>query len=64
MLDLPATRAAALEAGSPRYFNGKPCPAGHLAERDTIDGGCMTCRAQWRRQGKQRARAKLKAAQR
>lgn len=37
------TRAEAREMGLPRYFTGKPCPHGHVAERFTSGGGCREC---------------------
>lgn len=37
------TRAEAKARGLKRYFNGKPCKHGHVAERQTGDGGCMVC---------------------
>lgn len=40
---LPRTRAEAKEAGSKRYFTGKPCKHGHVAERHTCDGRCVEC---------------------
>jgi 5-methylcytosine-specific restriction endonuclease McrA len=46
------TRAQAKAAGAKRYFNGKPCPTGHIAERMTSSGRCITCcyadRTTWR----------------
>lgn len=45
------TRAQALTAGSPRYFTGKPCPRGHVAERLTCNCTCIDCL-----NGKQRER--------
>ena len=38
------TRKAALEFGVPRYFNGKPCPKGHVAERNAKTGRCIECK--------------------
>jgi 5-methylcytosine-specific restriction endonuclease McrA len=40
---LPSKRADALKIGSVRYFTGKPCPHGHVAERYAKDGGCVDC---------------------
>src|SRR5690242_21386803 len=37
------TRAEAKAAGSTRYFTGKPCKYGHLAERTTASGECAEC---------------------
>ena len=38
------TRARAKAAGLTRYFTGKPCPRGHIAEREVSWGKCITCR--------------------
>jgi len=37
------TRAQAKERGLKRYFTGKPCPQGHVAERTTSKSACITC---------------------
>lgn len=37
------TRAQALAAGIGRYFTGKPCKNGHVAERYTLRGACVDC---------------------
>jgi 5-methylcytosine-specific restriction endonuclease McrA len=37
------TRAQAKAAGAKRYFNNKPCPVGHVAERMASNGRCVTC---------------------
>jgi hypothetical protein len=37
------TRKEALAQGLKRYFTGKPCKWGHVAERNT-DSDCITCR--------------------
>lgn len=37
------SRAEANAAGLPRYFTGKPCKHGHVAERYTSYGGCVPC---------------------
>lgn len=34
---------SAKEKGLPRYFTGKPCKYGHIAERRVIDRGCVVC---------------------
>ncbi len=38
------TRKEAKERGLTRYFNRKPCPVVHIAERKTVNGGCVECR--------------------
>lgn len=37
------TRADAKAAGLKRYWNAKPCPKGHVAERFTSSGTCAVC---------------------
>ena len=39
------TRKEAKEQGLKRYFTGKPCPHGHIAERKCRDGYCLACNA-------------------
>ena len=46
-MQLPKTRKEALALGLPRYFTGKPCKHGHIAERKT-KGGCIECRRAYR----------------
>ncbi len=41
--NLPSSRKEAKEAGCKSYFTGKPCPAGHIASRSTINGACCEC---------------------
>jgi 5-methylcytosine-specific restriction endonuclease McrA len=42
------TRAEAKAAEAKRYFTGKPCPKGHIAERYTTKGTCIAClRLEW-----------------
>lgn len=60
--------AAAKQAGLKRYFTGKPCPRGHVAERFVIRRQCTVCNgingrawnraktAEFRRAGKLRAK--------
>jgi len=50
----PITRQEAIEKGLTRYFNGKPCPRGHIAERFVSSFGCVDC-------GLQRARKTLQS---
>jgi hypothetical protein len=38
-------RARALAAGEARYFSGRQCVAGHVAERITSNGWCVECAA-------------------
>jgi len=37
------TRTTAKDKGLTRYFNGKPCPNGHVAERMTSNARCVEC---------------------
>lgn len=37
------TRKEAIERGLPRYFTGKPCKNGHIAERVTKKCDCVEC---------------------
>lgn len=37
------TRKVALEKGLPRYFSGKACKRGHVAERTTRGATCVVC---------------------
>lgn len=37
------TRADARAQGLTRYFTGKPCPMGHIADRYVSTFGCVTC---------------------
>ena len=44
MTDLPiTTRKEAQAQGLIRYFTGKPCKNGHIAERITSNGTCLQC---------------------
>lgn len=36
-------RQQAKDLGLPRYFTGKPCKHGHVANRTTRDGHCVEC---------------------
>jgi 5-methylcytosine-specific restriction endonuclease McrA len=37
------SRADAKAAGMKRYFTGKSCKQGHIAERAVVNGGCIVC---------------------
>ena len=37
------SRAGAIASGAKRYFTGKPCPRGHVAERYTSKCICVVC---------------------
>jgi len=47
------TRAEVKARGLPRYFTGKPCKHGHVAERLTSSGECVEC-------GRKRARETMR----
>lgn len=38
-----AERHLAKQNGKPRYFTGRPCKAGHVADRRTGNGECIAC---------------------
>ena len=42
-LSLPRKRKEAKELGLTHYFNGKPCPKGHINRRFTSTGTCFQC---------------------
>ena len=58
------TRKQAKSEGLTRYFTGKPCVHGHIAERFTCFGQCVECtvkhRDAWYWNNRDRARAKNK----
>ncbi len=37
------SRAQAKSLGLKRYFTGRPCKRGHIAERETINSSCLCC---------------------
>lgn len=43
MIELPYSRSEALRLGLTRYFTGKPCKHGHIAERLSSCGRCCEC---------------------
>ena len=43
------SRKEAKARGLTRYFTGKPCKHGHIAERDTGAGRCVECNRNWAR---------------
>ena len=43
MSALPSTRAEAFATNADRYFTGRPCKHGHIAER-YVSGSCVGCR--------------------
>lgn len=43
---MQVTKEQAIEEGLTRYFTGKPCKRGHIAERSTNDSTCVQCIAE------------------
>lgn len=64
MTDQILTRAQARAQGLKRYFTGKPCKHGHVAER-FIDGTCVPCRlarnARWAAENPEKKAASVRA---
>ena len=48
----------------PRFYTGKRCRFGHLAERYTTSGNCVECDARRATRNQQKYRHKLKVAAR
>lgn len=46
------SKKEAKERGLKRYFTGKPCKHGHIAERLVSNGDCRECAAEYRNQNK------------
>ena len=42
-MNLPGSHVEASASGSARYFTGKPCARGHVAERFTAARACIEC---------------------
>ena len=57
-----ASRSKAVELGLVRYFNGEPCPHGHVAERYTLSGFCGVCQKLATRAQKAAAKARRRSA--
>jgi hypothetical protein len=61
-----SVRAAALAVGAVRYFSGRPCVRGHLADRYTKTGSCVVCkdagRAEFERADPERTKARRAAS--
>ena len=53
------TRDAAAKSAQRRYFSGDPCPAGHVAERYTLNGYCVECQRIANAEDRARKRAQL-----
>lgn len=50
------TKKHAKELGLVRYFTGKPCKKGHVAERHVKTGGCIPCRLEFEKNSDSRDR--------
>ena len=46
------TRSEAIAVGAKRYFNGKPCPRGHIDERMVSTWRCVACHRRDKRESK------------
>ncbi len=51
------TRKEAKERGLARYFTGKPCPHGHVAERWASTSRCVECDRKYREVSRKRYEA-------
>ncbi len=58
------TRTEAKERGLARYFTGKPCPHGHVAERWAITSRCVECDRKRHRKYDEANREKIREASR
>ena len=50
------TRKEAKERWLPRYFTGKPCPHGHVAERWASTSRCVECDRKYREANREKER--------
>lgn len=61
------SREEAESNGLSRYFTGKPCKHGHVAERRIGDGHCVECKRLkqdlWRSENREKARSIVKASE-
>lgn len=55
---VPTSRAAAVDSGAVRYFTGAQCPAGHVAERYTLNGYCVECQKVAKRNNRRKVHEK------
>ena len=49
-------RHDAIHAQESTYFTGKSCVNGHIDQRDTLAGACLTCRREINARAQQKAR--------
>lgn len=54
------SRKEAVQLGLSRYFTGKPCKNGHIAERLMSVGQCLTCNKQRYEQNKEAIKARVR----
>lgn len=63
----PTTRAEAKALDATRYFTGKPCAHGHIADRHTTNSTCVACTrrivSQWRVDNRERYNATARIGQ-
>ena len=58
------TRKEAKTQNLPRYYTGKPCARGHIAERKTAAGTCVECESYYDRKYKRSAKGRQYAKRR
>ncbi len=58
----PKRRRDAAALGHGYYRTGRPCCHGHVAERETVSGGCMACKRLSIIAGRKRIREALRLA--
>lgn len=60
MAQVIISRSDAVAQGLTRYFTGKPCSSGHIAERQVSNYGCLVCLAErttaWRKRNPENVR--------
>ena len=61
-MGMPTSRAAAIEAGEPKFITGKPCIYGHNTYRYTVTGECAGCRAERNYQARKKQISTFRAA--
>ena len=61
-MTMPTSRAAAIEAGEPKFNTGKPCIYGHKTYRYTVTGECAGCRAERNYQARKKQISTFRAA--
>jgi hypothetical protein len=53
------TKQEAVKLGLDRYFTGKPCKHGHIAERRVRNSGCVKCASKYERNWQQNNKSKV-----